>query len=365
MKNISIFSILFTTSLIVSCEVGMEKNITLEVENKQFEIPEALVKNYSSTLKYLSEESSDQIIPLETNSAKSIEELITFLKISEQHSNLRNNDLLDALDSAVATSDPVSFLHDANYLDIPVAAAWAARTIANDEKLYRSEVIQKLEPNHLKQIVERYHALLHSKQDHFNKLVLNSSDKFSIQDYLYCKPAVIKEQQSHPTSILMEYMHLDSLEGLHNIPHIQSIKTLGLYFNKFETFTFNTSENLQNLTSLLLGNNALKKLYPYNFKQLPQLGVLYLHNNKLEEIPDDSFNGLNKLEWLYLNDNPVKILNQNSFNGLSSLQQLILSAKAVTCVPTGLFAHLPTLKSFSCDNDLIRAQAKKEVSQFS
>lgn len=114
-------------------------------------------------------------------------------------------------------------------------------------------------------------------------------------------------------------LHINSLEGLKNIPGKESITTLNL------------------------SNNELSKISGNAFEGFTNLWALVLSNNKIKDIDDEAFAGLN-LKWLWLNNNQLKEV-ENWFKGVNQQKyQVVLdfsSNKIITVKKDALKELIP------------------------
>ncbi len=129
---------------------------------------------------------------------------------------------------------------------------------------------------------------------------------FSIQDYLN-SPVLQKEIQvttyTGKPLLNLQFMKINNLQGLQNIPNIKTVKILYLMGNQLTTIP-DAFAGLTNLEKLYLYSNQLTTIQAGAFAGLTNLKELYLNNNLLTTIPD-AFAGLTNLVVLYLDDNQL------------------------------------------------------------
>lgn len=126
----------------------------------------------------------------------------------------------------------------------------------------------------------------------------------SIQDYLDFNPQLI-EQRRTGDRLNLSSLYLTSLEGLHNISNIASVKILNLAYNQLQQLQPKTFVGFQNLQLLDLTNNQLQQLQPQIFTELQNLQALFLGSNQLQQIQPQLFDGLQNFQRLFLYNNPL------------------------------------------------------------
>lgn len=124
---------------------------------------------------------------------------------------------------------------------------------------------------------------------------------------------------------------LETFEGLESVPGINNIESLSLH------------------------SNAIKKIKTYSFGGIPKLQTLALNNNGLtsDAIEGYAFARLNNLKILYLNDNPLQSLNKYQLAGLSNLKTIYLNKAGLKSLPADIFQFTPNLEIINLnDNQL-------------
>lgn len=118
---------------------------------------------------------------------------------------------------------------------------------------------------------------------------------------------------------------LTSLDGLLDIPNLQSFTTLKLDYNQLTVLPVNTFKNLPSLENLYLSFNHITTLRTHVFDTLPALQSLWLGNNKLISIEKEAFANLPALQSLSLQFNMIKNLPANMCINVPSLGYLVLN----------------------------------------
>lgn len=119
----------------------------------------------------------------------------------------------------------------------------------------------------------------------------------------------------YDNSLNLSELHLNSLDGLSNIPNIETI------------------------TYLDLSNNNLSDLEQNHFLKMSRLTQLDLRNNSLKAIQaENTFNGATNLEILDLDGNDLAIVNPNIFKLTPNLKRLSIDRKKLN-KPSLEFIH--------------------------
>ncbi len=124
---------------------------------------------------------------------------------------------------------------------------------------------------------------------------------------------------------------LESFEGLESVPGIQNIESLSLH------------------------GNAIKKINSYSFAGIPKLQTLALNNNGLtsEVIAPNAFARLNNLKLLYLNDNPLQSISRIQLAGLTNLRTINLHKAGLKSINKDTFELTPHVELINLnDNQL-------------
>jgi hypothetical protein len=140
--------------------------------------------------------------------------------------------------------------------------------------------------------------------------------------------------------------NISSLDGLQNIPNINTVETLVLENNRI-TKLKNAFVGLNNLKELFLLNNKICNI-KNAFIDLNQLQILSLANNRITKV-QDVFINLHELKVLALNDNTITNI-QNTFTNLSQLQVLTLDNNRLINIKN-TFTQLDQLRALSLNNN--------------
>ena len=97
-------------------------------------------------------------------------------------------------------------------------------------------------------------------------------------------------------------------------------------------------------TEVLLNNNNLRRVQPYQFFGRYRIMRLDLTNNQLGFVDENGFYGLVELRVLKLSGNSLQILLGYEFNGLVKLEQLYLDRNRIQFVSNSTFFHLSKLR---------------------
>lgn len=114
---------------------------------------------------------------------------------------------------------------------------------------------------------------------------------------------------------------------LHAIPFqlfapLANLKYLDLSHNQFVTFLNHFNKTNRMLSTLLLNDNRLEKIYPNALEDLKALTKLDLSNNRLTSITKGLFDSLDELRYLNLKSNPMLNIYDEAFKGLPQLSWL-------------------------------------------
>jgi hypothetical protein len=99
--------------------------------------------------------------------------------------------------------------------------------------------------------------------------------------------------------------NIDSLEGLENIPGIETVHVLRLAYNKIETIPSGVFAKAIKLRGLGLANNGITSIEPNAFAGLKNLRVLVLNANNISSVPEEGLNGMPRLKLLSIGNNPI------------------------------------------------------------
>ncbi len=176
----------------------------------------------------------------------------------------------------------------------------------------------------------------------------------SIQDYLSSPVLKEKIQVTITTDFFeldLDFMKINNLQGLKNIPKIFTVQMLDLQNNQLTTIESNAFAGITNLKVLDLANNQLSTIESNAFAGLTSLEDLDLTNNQLSTIESNAFAGLTNLENLNLNNNQLITVESNAFAGLTSLEGLYLQNSQLTTIESNAFAGITNLKVLDLANN--------------
>lgn len=144
--------------------------------------------------------------------------------------------------------------------------------------------------------------------------------------------------------------------GLNKVPRPlpDNVKRLTLFgdssnmnSNMHAQITFirdNSFDNGENVGQLTISGNDIQILYPYIFRNLPNLQHLALQNNNISHISAASFSTLNQLVELRLSDNMIRFLSPNVFSQLVNLEYLFLNGNKLTTLHVLVLRRLKNLE---------------------
>ncbi len=100
-------------------------------------------------------------------------------------------------------------------------------------------------------------------------------------------------------------LQLASLQGIRNIPGIDTVQEISLYNNQLTTVVVGELSNLPDLQSLTLGKNKLVVLGQDVFSDLPALREIYVFENRLATIVPGIFRNVPNLRRINFSNNPL------------------------------------------------------------
>jgi hypothetical protein len=120
---------------------------------------------------------------------------------------------------------------------------------------------------------------------------------------------------------------IDSLEGLNNVPKIETVRLLKLNNNNIQSIKAGELAAAINVKGLALTNNGLEDIESNAFAGLSNLWVLNLNSNNISLLPQDSLNGMTSIKILAIGDNPI------AASEISALYKQIPSVWKIMSVP--------------------------------
>ena len=118
--------------------------------------------------------------------------------------------------------------------------------------------------------------------------------------------------------------------------------------------------NLPTLTTeMLLSNNNLKRLQPYQFFGRFRVNKIDLSRNQLGFIEENSFHGLTQLITLSLSYNHLQILLGYEFRELILLEYLYLNNNRIQFISNTTFVNLVNLKTLNLEHNNLRHVIEK------
>ena len=107
-------------------------------------------------------------------------------------------------------------------------------------------------------------------------------------------------------------------------------------------------------TELLLNNNNLRKIQPYQFFGRFKILTIDLSFNLISFIEENTFHGLNQLNQLNLSHNNLQILLGYEFKDLYQLEYLSLANNRLQFISNSTFLYIINLKYLNLKNNLLR-----------
>ena len=269
-------------------------------------------------------------IPFAIIDGQTLATVVQIMKAFYKHQDLKGKALLDAVEKEVPIYDSqaILLLRAFDFLDFMPGVRLVARYLSmNSLVTQRPRSYMENATTHLKKffygapILDHVVTLIKTNQFTYNTgneigriyyLITNKNlpdmDKarftFSLQDYLDCRPEIIKERHKSD-SLDLDKLQLADLDGLQDIPGINNIKNLELNNNKLTRLPDFSLQGLNNLERLIIIGNELKELSESCLHGLKKLKVLSIGYNPQMEIPATAFEGLTNLRVLQLVNNQL------------------------------------------------------------
>lgn len=156
---------------------------------------------------------------------------------------------------------------------------------------------------------------------------------------------------------------ISSLEGLRQVPDIQTVTHLDLNGNKLRKIPPYAFNGFGNLQQLFLYYNQIRDIAPKAFFGLNALNFLALMGNKIQHVSAEEFANLPRLEYLILQSNQISSV--GSFEGVRSLKSLNLAQNKISSVPDKVRNGLGNLQYLNLSgNPLSEALKQALKSQF-
>jgi Leucine-rich repeat (LRR) protein len=175
----------------------------------------------------------------------------------------------------------------------------------------------------------------------------------------------------------LKNLNLTSLDGLQELPSIETVFRIYLDNNKLTTIPANTFAGLTKLQdidltsnkitsfdpqafagiprlrSLNISNNGLKLLRPEMMSPLKSLEGLILETNGIESLPPYIFKDLKKLRHLYLTDNKLREFTAEHLVGLENLEALQLARNQISYIDPEILKPLKKLTLLIISKNLL------------
>lgn len=136
-------------------------------------------------------------------------------------------------------------------------------------------------------------------------------------------------------------------------PLHQGTKKLTLSHNNLTILKEGDLDDLKNLKSLYLNDNAIEKVAPKVFCVALHLEVLDLRNNKLTSIQDEVFRCLEGLKYLYLNNNGITSIGLRLFENNTKLSVVDLGENLITAIEPNTFVNNENISLLNTQNNPI------------
>jgi Leucine-rich repeat (LRR) protein len=144
------------------------------------------------------------------------------------------------------------------------------------------------------------------------------------------------------------------------MPNLKSItvQNCGLVMLNATNFGFASTQDLEDVESLHLGDNQLETLKAYTFSQAKGLIELQLANNRLSNIDAAAFYGLSRLDVLDLSHNLLDYLDVDVFLPLVSLHRIVLKQNQFQVFNLDIFrGNVKLFDVYLANNALKQVQA--------
>lgn len=298
------------------------------------------------------QEAANKRLEFKSISTPVMAELVQILEKLALNKNANNKRSLLENFKSIPIKNAKEILEEADFLDIPLIKdiiAYRFAQLLTKQKISPETFQQQLEdtelrPDLLQSLLQKVTVFYYVFNPN-NPTLQGSAYGLSIQDYLDFNPELIEARRSLGNVLSLSYLHLISLEGLHNIPNIASVTMLYLDHNQLEQIQPYTFDGLQNLNMLMLNYNKLRQIHQQAFAGLMNLQNLYLNNNQLQQIQQNTFAGLHNVYDLHLENNQLQQIQLDSFAGLHNLHSLNLENNQLQQIQPQAFAKLQNLRS--------------------
>lgn len=294
--------------------------------------------------------------------------LSKIMNLENFNKNLRGKKLLDFIGSQIdiKTSEMISLLKTADFFNYRTALQFVAHEVIKAPFLI-NKIIElrnngEISQNSFDEIGRYYYLKFHNKLPE----ITSGAVCFSIRDYLDYYPEAIAPKPytigDHDGLILViKILHLNSLDGLQEIPNIDKVISLNLNDNLLKKIKATDFEKMNYLLSLYLANNSIEIIHPEAFSNLHLLDTIELGENQLRDLPPTLFCNNLKLGHIGLRCNQLNHLNKDLFRGLNSLKAVYLAGNKIKHInPNTLFKGLHT--AFIClGSNPLTEQSKKFI----
>ncbi|KYN39975.1 Peroxidasin [Trachymyrmex septentrionalis] len=138
------------------------------------------------------------------------------------------------------------------------------------------------------------------------------------------------------------------------VPRVPAnVTVLDLRFNSIAEVRGGSFHGHNQLHTLLLNDNHIRRLPIGAFEGAPNLRILYLYKNRIEHIAPGAFAGLPRLEQLYLHHNHLREIRPGTFNNLPALERLFLHSNKLHRLPANAFVNVGPMTRLRLDSNAL------------
>lgn len=331
-----------------AAEIAQNEIVLISSDNKKITIPLKIAQKTPTLASLLNnfQEGHEKLIPFREIDSKPLYIIADIMWFIYDHSQLEKKALFGALAQKVQLPHDqiIPVLLACNFLEFTPGISLIAQKISLDPQLTTqiAQLIQKnlLSYDTVNEIAKKYYLMNEKDFPGINREKVS----FSLRDYLEYLPRLIYKDRISNETLDLKKLRLNNLDGLQNLPNINTIVYLVLFDNHLTELPETAFQKFNNLTALSLANNHLTHLPSSIFQNLKKLERLYLSENQLSELPPDVFSNLSNLQELFLNNNKLTKLPGIIFKNLINLNRLDLDNNMLSELPDNIFQGLSNLK---------------------
>ena len=114
-------------------------------------------------------------------------------------------------------------------------------------------------------------------------------------------------------------------------PLPENVESLDLRENHIRRINADSFSELPELKVLLLSKNQIEFIAPGAFEEMMTLEILFLHENHLTSLRRGTFDGLKNLKKLYLYDNRIQKIEPGALDGMFRLEKMRIDKNRIHC----------------------------------